>query len=154
MININGFIDKNKSSKLWVVYILYHPHTAVPFFVGHCKLNQLFSFPDAYKDIGLSCPDLFMFRVTDVVENLGDALKAHSVRVRETGTLVDLARQRLANATAVIECLDTGEKWPTLAEAARAHGLGAGNLSKHLRGAAGFNTVKGRRYRRVPRGTK
>lgn len=151
MININGLIAKNEIEKRWVVYILYDARTAAPVFVGHCKLTQMFAFPDARRDMGSNFPDAFIFRVTDDCPDRSTAARAHGVRVRENGIIKELARQRLSVASSVIECVETGEKWPSVVEAARAHGLGAGNLSNHLRGSAGFNTVKGKTYRRIPR---
>lgn len=149
MINLNALIRTADIEKTWVVYILYNAVTAAPVFVGHCKLNQLFALPDARRDMGAGMPEAVILRVTDECADVAAAARAHRVRVQETGIAVDLARYRMKRVTSLIECVETGEKWPTIVDAARAHGLGAGNLSNHLRGAPGFNTVKGKTYRRV-----
>ena len=46
-------------------------------------------------------------------------------------------------------CVETGERFKTMAEAGRTHNLSYSALGKHLKGEKGYNTVKGRTYRRV-----
>jgi hypothetical protein len=46
-----------------------------------------------------------------------------------------------------VECIDSGETFRSASYCAEIHMLGKGNLSNHLRGVPGFDTVKGRRYR-------
>lgn len=48
-----------------------------------------------------------------------------------------------------IECIETGEVFPSAKAAATAHDLTYGQLLKHLKGEKSFNTVKGRTYRKV-----
>lgn len=44
-------------------------------------------------------------------------------------------------------CMDTGESWKSAHTAALTHNLSYGQLLKHLSGAVGYKTVKGRVYR-------
>lgn len=47
-------------------------------------------------------------------------------------------------------CEQDGRTFASQLEAARAYGLDKGNLSKHLRGAPGYATVRGLTFRYVP----
>jgi len=51
-----------------------------------------------------------------------------------------------------IMCNEDGRTYPSQAATAAAYGLNQGNLSKHLRGTHGINSVGGRTFQFVPHG--
>lgn len=135
-------IKPSDISKYHVVYILYDPETAVVAHVGQCRLSQLFALPDA-RQAGIDPSEDVLLTMTDMFENRGEAVKAHSVRMKEYNfTPTPTTHSK-------IECIETGEKFGTIAQVAEAHGIAASNLSNHLRNNLGYNTVKGKTYRRV-----
>lgn len=148
MINISLVFNFSEIQKQWVIYILFCQQTASVVFVGHCKLTQLFGFPDARQMLG-NLDGNYILRVIESDDARTGAFKKYEDAIRAYGFIKQLAHARLKKHGNFIECVNTGERWSTLTEAANAHGIGAGNLSKHLRGLPGHVTVKGKTYRKV-----
>ena len=143
---IQTVIPLNEFRNKWVVYrIMTIIRTE---YVGMCKLTQIFATPDARAVSGLDMDMDYMLEVTDMFSSKAEAMHRRSQRYREFGPPV---RGRTNTSGVAIECVETGERFRTISEAATAHGVSASALSNHLRDKPGFVSVKGKRYRRAVR---
>lgn len=123
-------------------------------YIGHCKLMEVYAFPDARRNS--QWPIVFAGKVLVInilavspveLETLNyryNAIQAQRPHCNVNG----FERQSLTAAVA-IECIETGERFPTITAAAIAHGVSQSQLSNHLAGRKYFHRVQGRTYRRV-----
>lgn len=138
----------NQIVKSWVVYSIHDAVTAKVKFVGHCKLTQLFSIPDARANLTVDDDEPIIIRALDMCKNKVEAIRAHSKRAKELGVTKQLATARMKRS-GIIECIDTGERFNTIGEVCDAHGATPSAMSHHLRGTPGHVTVKNKVYRRI-----
>lgn len=143
---ING--TPSSFGKTWVCYTLRDGQTAEVMYNGHCRLTELFAMPDARANILFDeCfpPDrpLLLCMVSEHPDRAHAALAARNLPAGRMNRADGMRRH------AMIECVETGEKWHSAMDACRAHGLPQPALSNHLNGKPGYNSVKGRTYRRV-----
>lgn len=134
----------------WAVYAMYDKSGEKLLYLGVERLSQLFTlsnaranpfFSELFKD-----DEKFVFMLTDVMPNKVAAMNRYSEHIRRVGMPDAIKRHTLHKA---VECLNTGEIFETLTACAIAHGINQGALSKHLRNAVGYRTLKGKTYRRT-----
>jgi len=139
-------------SAAWAVYMLYDSATAHVKYVGCCRLTELFNVPDARANVlfdEVFGPDKsLILRMINMHDDKNKAMSAqrkliHEYSVPEMNQVSSLTRH------AKIECINTGEVFDNAAHVCRAHGLPQPALSNHLNNKSGYNTVKGRTYRRM-----
>lgn len=140
--------EPNQINKSWVVYSIHDVVTAEVKFVGHCKLTQLFAIPDARANLTIENDKPIIIRALDMCENKSQAIIAHAKRAKEYGVTKQLAMARMKRA-GLIECVDTGETFHTIAEVCNTHGTTPSAMSHHLRGTPGHVRVKNKVYRRI-----
>lgn len=125
-------------------------------FVGFCALTEVLTFADARCNS--RWPDIFLrpdARIIVQVESLHgtemEANKAHHEFMSSLPSkpICNLKGYWVAPHRQDVICNETGERWKTVKEAAKAHNLSESALSNHLNGKTGHKTVKGRTYRRV-----
>lgn len=136
----------------WCVYLLKDNNDAIQF-IGISKLDRIYTIADAKNNPGFKqyFPDnkYIFIQMIDIAPNKVKALQKHSERMRQLPNIPMMMKYARYNKTLPIYCIETGETFKSLDEVARAHGVGAGNLSKHLRGVAGHRSIKGRTYCRI-----
>lgn len=141
----------NKLAQEWAVYIIFNGITAKIEYVGMCLLSQLFSVPDAFANSAFA--KIFsnghpaILRVDDIFRTRTEAMKRQGILITEHQLYKIMAEGRFGRSAPIV-CNETGETFPTLADAARAHGIGAGNLSNHLNHKPGFRSLRNRTYSR------
>lgn len=139
--------DTYKLSNFYGVYIVYDSVTAKIIYIGMEKMTQLFTMGDAksygkYAEvIGMDKP--FFFQLVSMQPDKASAINEHNRLIRQHG-MPDMIKQRIM--TQGVLCVDTGERFRTAKEAAEAHGVAQGNLSKHLRGVPGYRSIRGKTY--------
>lgn len=141
----------SKLSQEWAVYIIFDGITAKVEYVGMCLMSQLFSIPDAFANSAFikMFPDghPVILRVDDVFKIKAEAIKRQAILINDHQLYKIMALGRFGRSAPII-CNETGETFPTLADAARAHGIAAGNLSNHLNHKPGFRSLRNRTYSR------
>lgn len=88
-------------------------------------------------------------RHKDMVEIVA-SFETMTEAVNHQRNLNDIYGINRTNST-MIECVETGERYESVEKAAQAIGGAASAISPHLRGVAGFKTVKGYTFRRISR---
>jgi hypothetical protein len=135
-------------AKSWAVYIVRDGATASVVYVGHCRLVSFAALPDLQGNPSFN-PDAPLIVSLEAVHpdraaaiNLANGLIICHNRPA-------LNRSSCLRRHATIECVDTGERWSSAAEAARCCGISPAHLANHLNRRPGYNTVNNRVYRRV-----
>lgn len=125
-------------------------------YVGVCQICDVMAAPDARANSEwleiMGAPTRPILRTTIVFISDGpldaqDKRRALRHQLKPICNIkgVDASRYKRQK----IECVNTGERYDTATEAARATGVSASNLSNHLNGKPSFKTVKGLTFRRV-----
>jgi len=119
--------------------------------IGVVPYSQLTAFNDVpvttyeYGDAFLSIVETGTDRL--ILANAGLSQTVDPIlRERLTQTVQSWSNTATGN---IIECIETGEKWPTAQACADAHDLTYGALLNHLKGTKSHNSVKGRTYRKA-----
>jgi hypothetical protein len=115
--------------------------------LGCAKFSQLTLLADAPPFVVDGAMTLVVIdRDDDRNKLLNRAVEWCEINSRE-----DLKRQILQNTVPRkrIVCHETGENFPSVNAACRAHGVAYGQLSSHLKKMVGYRTVKGRTYSTV-----
>lgn len=121
-------------------------------YIGTCKFTLFGQLPDAQSN------SAFMEMVKrDEPLNIrivatGNRADCYNHRMRLARSLPELPPCNKFGATGRftgIICEQDGQTYKTQAQAAKAYGISQGNLSAHLRGRPGYNSVGGRTFRRV-----
>lgn len=136
-------------SKQWAVYTLQDTGTFEFVHVGHIRLTQLLTMADARDNPRVDFSRLYIMNVIGLEENPGLALRAALAKIRELNLPVHPKPR-----STTIHCVTTGETFQSAIEVVRAHGVTQSALSNHLNNRPGFNTVKGKVYKKMlPFGT-
>ena len=129
-----------------------HTMNDQPLYVGACLMSELTSAPDARRNSEwariVTEASTIIVRVVSVHDNFPAAQAAALGHALITRAHCNIHGHNIGSKRDVIVCVETGEQFATAAEAARAHGISASNLSNHLSGKPGFRAVKGRTYHR------
>lgn len=134
----------NEMSKQWAVYTLQDATTWEFVHVGHIRLTQLFTLADSHDNPRVSPDRFYIVEVFDICDNAGLALRSAMTKIRDLEIAV-LPKPR----STTIKCVTTGETFQSAIEVVRAHGVTQSALSNHLNNKPGFNSVKGRVYKKV-----
>ncbi|AHJ10764.1 hypothetical protein P106B_81 [Rhizobium phage vB_RglS_P106B] len=123
-------------------------------YVGVTPLSELFTLQDAqcnslWSDAFAAPLTTLEIKVIALTPNEKEAfleqrrlIGIHNPECNRKGYWIDPKRQN-------VQCVETGETWPTISAAAAAHGLAISALSNHLKRKPGHRTVKGRTYIRT-----
>lgn len=141
---INLLGQPNEISKKWAVYTLQDAVSFEFVHVGHIRLTQLLTIADARDNPRVDFDRLYLMTVFSIEENGGTALRTAMMKIRE----LNLAILPKPRATP-IHCLTTGETFQSAIEVVRAHGVTQSALSNHLNNKPGFNSVKGKVYKKL-----
>lgn len=137
---------------------------------------QFTATPDQYRDLNVfytltDSAGVVQFTGTDKLENVLQLKAARKKRGFEnvfvagqvvTTTVLQYGTQDECRAaelqwlrknpwpalTGYCVCIDTGEQFSSVTEAAHAHGISGSALYNHLNGRSGYSSVKGRTYRK------
>lgn len=141
-INILG--QPNEVRKQWAAYTLMDAMTGEIVHVGEIKLSQLTTLSDSIANPKVIQDRLYNINVFDISDNAGLCARAAGMKRRELNIPV-LPRPRAS----AVECIETGERFPSAVAAAQAHNIAPSNLSNHLNNKQGFSHVGGRTYRKI-----
>lgn len=134
----------NELSKQWAVYTLQDTGSFEIVHVGRIRLTQLLTMADARDNPRVDFSRLYIMNVISVEENAGLALRAAMAKIRELNLAV-LPKPRATS----IYCITTGETFQSSIEVVKAHGVTQSQLSNHLNNKPGFNSVKGKVYKKL-----
>lgn len=134
----------NEISKQWAVYTLQDTVTFEIVHVGHIRLSQLFTYADARDNPRVNFERFYITDVFEITDNAGLALRSALAKIRELNLPV-LPKPRAAT----IQCVTTGEIFQSSVEVVKAHGVTQSALSNHLNNKPGFNSVKGKVYKKI-----
>lgn len=148
-------LPTTNTSQLLVVYMHMDPADRIIKFIGMCKIDDLFKFNEGRANS--MWPSIFL--APDKTVNVA-VHSVHTIEREAAAALYDLIKTirpicnikgyRVSNVGFAVLCEQTGERWPTIVAAAKAHGVAASALSNHLNRKPGHKSVHGRTYRRVP----
>ncbi len=152
MVNFTFTIEPDQMARAWVVYKLKDAAGAVQF-VGHCRLSQIAGVPDARANNYFRA--IFPPGRPMTVEVINILYARHHAQnelwkyLRENGRPFMLAHGTHQSLKSVpVVCEQTGEKFASIQDACKAHGLTPSALSNHLAQRAGYQSVKGKTYSR------
>lgn len=134
--------------KIWAVYFLRNGLTGDIIHVGSQPMTKIFSFGDVVDNPKINLDDRYQIEIVELHENKGMADRSVAEQIRRHN-LHDLLKAKAAFKNGQIRCIDTGELFGSVPEAARAHNCDQGALYKHVQRKPGFKTVKGKMYERV-----
>lgn len=134
----------NEISKQWAVYTLQDAGSFEIVHVGHIRLSILLTMADARDNPRVDFSRLYIMNVIGIEENPGLALRAALAKIRELNLPIHPKPR-----SSIVYCVTTGEKFNSLTEVVRAHGVTQSALSNHLNNKPGFNTVKGKVYKKM-----
>lgn len=136
----------------WCVYSL-HDREGKTQFIGYSALGTMMNVPDARKHP--------MFN--EMIGNAGGAvLKIHKMFYTNIQARVYVNRWMSENGRPLMQqyfgniknrvpimCVETGEEFQSITEAADKHGVSKGAISNHINGDPSHRTVHGRTYKRI-----
>lgn len=130
--------------RAWVVYSIHDAATAAPLVVGIAPSRRpLFDAPT-----GVDSDRPVIFRIMETLPDRAAAVRRQGAHAAALGVALVMATAAGGKARSV-RCVETGQVWATAAACADDQGIDPAALSRHLRGAAGHNSVRGRRYVRI-----
>lgn len=145
-------IDPHAANKSWVVYRLFDADGIVQY-IGHCRLSQMTSFPDARGHVMFA--KVFPAGANLTLEVLSIYVDRLSAKNAIWDYFKDNPRPLMNNmgvwqgGSVAVRCVETGEVFDSIHQCAKAHGLTTNALSRHLAGKIGFKSVKGKTYERA-----
>jgi hypothetical protein len=136
----------------WCVYS--HHAFGELFYIGLCKMRDVFDAPDAIKNNHWRdhITDETPIKLTIVFSSiiLSDCNKLHAQLIEQYKPRANKLGW-ITTGPVVISCVSgphAGKTWRSQVEAARALGFNQPTLSNHLNGIAGYETVKGMKFKR------
>ena len=150
------YLDPHRTyNERWVVYSIHIGDELENVHMDCCKLYDIENIPET-KNHNKFLDTLGNTRFVSVkIHKLFDRKSQCEVFIRQFnhGKRPPFMNRFFAsyNRQIGVICNETGEKFKTLKECARTHGIDHGNLSKHLRGEPNYKHIKGRTYRRSER---
>lgn len=148
MFKISLFGTTNENDQRYAVYNLHDAATLEIVYVGFCKLTDVLKTPDIRGIPQFDPNKPHVIDVQSVYNTAAEATHAASKLAAQHNRPI-LNRLSTMQRHLPIECVETGQRWPSAAECARQQGINPGNLANHLNNRAGFRSVRGLTYRRV-----
>lgn len=147
-----AFINSHHRDKAWAVYQVVDASGDIVF-IGSCKADRVFSLPDARRNTefikrfevpgeyyGITVIEYTAERIV-AAKNAMRYIAAIKPHCNTHGIVASLGKQ--------IECIETGERWPSMMACVRALNLSQPQMSAHINRKSGYATVHGRTYRQV-----
>lgn len=120
-------------------------------YVGYCKLNEVWLFPDARRNNEWQKHFLqgvtMSVRVIFTSKRLIDCQNVMTKIYRERQPICNVKGYR-TNGRTMITCNETGETFESIVQAARSKGLSQSQLTNHINNRPGYRAVKGLTFRR------
>lgn len=143
-------IEPDHLSRAWVFYRLFDAAGTIQY-VGHCRFSQLSALPDARAHElfrAIFPPGRPMtIEVLNIAPGRTAAQNLMWQYMQQHGRPFMLSHGvRPGMKGSPLTCNETGEKFFTIVEACRAHGISQSALSNHLAHKPGYATVKGKTY--------
>ena len=140
--------DSAKLQNTYAVYVLYTLGEVV--YVGYCKLTELFRTPDARRSPLFKNEMVYQLEIAGGHFTKLTAQDAQRNIIANYGFIPVLNKSLMNPIRSIaVRCIDTGEQWGSVKDAANAHGMSVSTLSSHLNGRSGFKTIYGRKYEKV-----
>jgi hypothetical protein len=124
------------------------------FFVGICKLTDVYKFPDAYRNNywrdNVSENTIIEILVSFTSENLIECQRQLEVIVKQSRPIANIKGYRQHGKTMVtcIQGSNVGKVYNTTTEAAELNGVSQPAMSNHLNGRPGYETLRGMKFKR------
>jgi hypothetical protein len=140
-----------KSTCVYAHYVM--PENTL-FFIGVCKLTDVYRHPDAFRNHHWieTVKDDTVIRTVVVQTSLQpiDCIRYQNILVKQYRPICNVVGQRIAGRF-VITCLEgpnAGKTYTTTTQAAYENGMSQPTLSNHLNGRRGYETVRGMKFKR------
>ena len=134
---------------LWVVYKLTRVDASIVDYVGYCRLSHFASLPDARKIAGFNLHKKYRI---EIIALCGDKKGAAGMNASIVANMPSVPKFNKLEKSRSIQCIETGEIYPSIRAAALANGADTGALSRHINGSPSHNTIKGKTFRRYEAG--
>ncbi len=138
----------------WVLYAHYlHPATEI-FFLGTCRLRDLYDFSECFRNsrwrkmVNYETP--IKVQVLASMDNPIDANKALRMMYDQFRPDANVNGYMIGGKM-IISCTEgenAGKTWETSNQCAIENGISAGALSNHLNGRIGYDHVRGMKFKR------
>ena len=132
------------------VYEVWH-NTAL-IYIGVCNFVSIGKLPDAKQNAAFMDAVQADTPISVVIKHLGTRMACFNRRgemIRQLKPIPICNKWAMGNRNLIIMCNEDGTTYRTATECAAAYGISAGNLSAHLCGKPGVNTLAGRTFRKV-----
>ena len=152
IVKINITIAPDQMRYAWVVYLLRDAGGNLQF-IGCSRLSQVFNIPDARANSYFlqifPNGSVMNLEVLHMEPSREKARNAQWFYFRQYGKpfIQQAGRAYRGTKKQPILCDQTGEKFESISDASKAHGVAQSQLSNHLMGKSGFITVHGKTYR-------
>lgn len=125
--------------------------TGAPIFVGHCKLTDVYLLRPLVKNPAFDVSKQYSVTVLDIVYNKIEAYNKASAHMKEIfkGETPFFILTSHYNLYGTIICEQTGEVFHNQADICRKLKCTSAQVSNHLRGVQGYNSIKGFTFRRA-----
>lgn len=130
------------------VYEIWKDETLI--YLGCCHVRQVLSMPDAktiarfVKLVGVDD------KIGIVIKYIGDRIQCYNKRGQMLRQVMpECNKYVMIRAKLNILCNEDGKMYRTQTEVCNVYGIKQSNLSAHLAGKPGFNTLQGRSFSRV-----
>lgn len=137
------------------VYAQYlNGENETPFYVGVCKLVDVFKYPDAYKNTHwrktINDQSTIKTLIVATSDKVAECYHNHNFIVTNYKPTCNVLGYQAAGKT-VITCIkgpNAGQSYATQLEAATKNGISQPSLCNHLNGRAGYENVRGMIFKR------
>jgi hypothetical protein len=151
-LTLSGTIEQHR--KLWCMYT--HSVAGAPgeppvtVYVGACLLRDVFTAPDARRNsewLKTVQPDSTVLMLSVMATgDMSEMLNKKAVMVRDMSPICNRIGRDVTTMARMLTC-SNGKTYRSQQDAADELGINQSQLSKHLRGVAGYKSVKGYTFR-------
>lgn len=136
-------------SRGFATFTIRDATTAKVIYIGMSRTSHILALTDA-KAAGLTEDRNVIVTINNLYNTEREANNARAAMIQSDG-MPELNRNTVLSRHSPIECITTGETFDSAASAALAHNINPAALSQHLNNRTGYNSVKGKIYRRKHR---
>ena len=135
----------------WTVYKLTDINNTV-LYIGVAKLSEIYKINEARKNSEFIRLVNHNSLIGIEITHIGDEKFCRNEAFRQVWDIKPVCNVKGKAShgyRTAIECVETGETFPTISAAANSHGVAQSNISSHLAGKTGYRSVAGKTYKRV-----
>lgn len=145
---------RDEFAQKWVLYSHCLNHSQAIFYLGVCRLVDLYDFSNAYRNSlwrqTVKDDTPLTVSVIASTDNENDAIRALRRMYDEARPPANVGGYQLGRQT-VVTCVqgdNAGKTYNSATDAALQNGISPGALSNHLNGRRGYDNIRGMKFKR------